>query len=74
MNWVVKMIQQVCQVFSVALEKQSFIERLENMFSEVTMELVERVIAGENRPQGLKFSLSHGEFKPTVVNAEHKHD
>ncbi|XP_053536810.1 F-box only protein 47 [Ictalurus punctatus] len=72
MNWVVKMIQQVCQVFSVALEKQSFIERLENMFSEVTMELVERVIAGENRPQGLKFSLSHGEFKPTVVNAEHK--
>ncbi|MCJ8732170.1 hypothetical protein PDJAM_G00208170 [Pangasius djambal] len=46
MNWVVKMIQQVCQVFSVALEKRAFIERMENMFSEVTMELVELVMAG----------------------------
>ncbi|KAF5890245.1 F-box only protein 47, partial [Clarias magur] len=45
MNWVVKMTQQVCEVFSVALEKRSFIERMENMFSEFTMELVESVIA-----------------------------
>ncbi|XP_060786497.1 F-box only protein 47-like [Neoarius graeffei] len=52
MNWVVKMIQQVYQVFSVALEKRTFIERMESMFSEVTMELVELVMAGEKRAQG----------------------
>lgn len=72
MNWMVKMIQQVCQVFSVALEKRNLIERMENMFSEVTMELVELVMAGEKRAQGSKLILSHGEFKRTVV--EHKYD
>ncbi|KAI5107446.1 hypothetical protein C0J45_3084, partial [Silurus meridionalis] len=46
MNWVVTMIQQVCQVFTLPLEKRSFIERMENMFSEVAMELVEQVLAG----------------------------
>lgn len=47
MDWAVKITQQVCQVFSMASEKWSFIERMENMFSEVTMELYELVMAGE---------------------------
>ncbi|XP_062862466.1 F-box only protein 47-like [Trichomycterus rosablanca] len=46
MNWAVKMTQQVCQVFSMPSEKWSFIQRMENMFSEVTMELYELVMTG----------------------------
>lgn len=71
MNWVVKMIQQVYQVFSVALEKRTFIERMESMFSEVTMELVELVMAGEKRAQGSKLILYHGDIKITVVKQKH---
>ncbi|XP_071386507.1 F-box only protein 47-like [Centroberyx affinis] len=41
MNWAVKIVQQVCQVFNTTAEKFSFIQNLENMFSEVTMELYE---------------------------------
>ncbi|KAM9486842.1 F-box only protein 47-like [Clarias gariepinus] len=51
MNWVVKMTQQVCGVFSVALEKRSFINTMEKMFSEFTMELVEFVIAGHQNEE-----------------------
>ncbi|KAI4893676.1 hypothetical protein NFI96_003592 [Prochilodus magdalenae] len=48
MNWAVKMTQQVCKVFPMASEKWSFIQSVENMFSETTVELYERVMAGNH--------------------------
>ncbi|XP_062311954.1 F-box only protein 47-like isoform X2 [Osmerus eperlanus] len=46
MNWSVKMVQQLCHVFPTSAEKWAFIQSLENMFSEVTMELYEVVLEG----------------------------
>ncbi|KAM3842605.1 F-box only protein 47-like [Diretmus argenteus] len=47
MNWVVRMVHQVCQGFNTS-ERFAFIQRLEDMFSEVTMELIEIVTAGNH--------------------------
>ncbi|XP_031714567.1 F-box only protein 47 [Anarrhichthys ocellatus] len=41
MTWAVKMVQQICKVFSTAPERFCFIQQLENMFSEVTREFFE---------------------------------
>ncbi|XP_056435873.1 F-box only protein 47-like isoform X2 [Gadus chalcogrammus] len=46
MSWVVTLVQQVCKVFTAAADKWSFIQSLENMFSEVTMEIYEASLAG----------------------------
>ncbi|XP_010878499.2 F-box only protein 47 [Esox lucius] len=48
MNWSVRMVQQVCQVFSSPADRWSFIQSIENMFSEVTMEMYEVVMAGNH--------------------------
>ncbi|KAM4609414.1 F-box only protein 47-like [Polymixia lowei] len=53
MSWAVKMVQQVCQVFNTTANKRSFIQSLENMFSEVTMEMYEIAMAG-NRHEDLE--------------------
>lgn len=47
MTWAVKLVQQICKVFSTAPEKFCFIQQLENMFSEVTREFFEFSVAGE---------------------------
>lgn len=47
MNWSVKMMQHLCKFFSTAPDKWSFIQSVENMFSEVTMEMYEVVLAGK---------------------------
>lgn len=62
MKWVIKVIQQVRQLSSVTLERQSFIEGMENMLSEVTMELSELVMAGEKKTKGSKLGLYLGLF------------
>ncbi|XP_069009713.1 F-box only protein 47-like [Embiotoca jacksoni] len=48
MSWAVKLVQQICKVFSTAPEKFCFIQELENMFSGVTRELYEFSIAGNH--------------------------
>ncbi|XP_038132320.1 F-box only protein 47-like [Cyprinodon tularosa] len=48
MSWVVKLVQQICSVFSTAPEKFNFIKHLENMFSEVTREFFEFSAEGNN--------------------------
>lgn len=56
MTWAVKLVQQICKVFSTAPEKFCFIQQLENMFSEVTREFFEFSVAGEvGQPMGCKF-------------------
>ncbi len=47
MTWAVKLVQQICKVFSTTPEKFCFIQQLENMFSEVTREFFEFSVAGE---------------------------
>ncbi|XP_023673275.1 F-box only protein 47 isoform X1 [Paramormyrops kingsleyae] len=48
MNWSVKMMQHLCKFFSTAPDKWSFIQSVENMFSEVTMEMYEVVLAANH--------------------------
>ena len=47
MSWAVKMVQQICNVFTTDPERFGFIQQLENMFSEVTREFFEFSVAGE---------------------------
>ncbi|XP_040913490.1 F-box only protein 47-like [Toxotes jaculatrix] len=46
MRWAVKLVQQICRVFSTAPERFCFIRQLENMFSELTRECFEFSVAG----------------------------
>ncbi|XP_037344679.2 F-box only protein 47-like [Pungitius pungitius] len=46
MTWAVKMVQQICKVFSTAPERFCFIQQLESMFSEVTREVFELSVTG----------------------------
>lgn len=46
MSWAVKLVQQICKVFSTVTERFLFIQHLENMFSEVTREIFEFSITG----------------------------
>ncbi|XP_054471869.1 F-box only protein 47-like [Anoplopoma fimbria] len=48
MTWAVKMVQQICKVFSTAPERFCFIQQLENMFSEVTREFFEYSVTGNH--------------------------
>ncbi|KAM3836040.1 F-box only protein 47-like [Diretmus argenteus] len=48
MNEVVKMVHQVCQGFNNTSVRLAFIQSLEDMFSEVTMELIEIVTEGNH--------------------------
>ncbi|XP_044072958.1 F-box only protein 47-like isoform X2 [Siniperca chuatsi] len=49
MSWAVKLVQQICKVFSTAPEKFCFIQQLESMFSEVTREFFEFSVAVDRR-------------------------
>ncbi|XP_070832661.1 F-box only protein 47-like [Chaetodon trifascialis] len=48
MSWAVKLVQQICMVFSTASEKFRFIQHVENMFSAVTREIFEFSVAGNH--------------------------
>uniref|UniRef100_A0A3Q2ZEP7 F-box protein 47 n=1 Tax=Kryptolebias marmoratus TaxID=37003 RepID=A0A3Q2ZEP7_KRYMA len=47
MSWAVKLVQQICRLFSSAPEKLSFIQQLENKFAEITREFFESFLAGD---------------------------
>lgn len=47
MSWSVKMMQQLCNVFPGAPEKWSFLQSMENMLSEVSMEMYELIMSGQ---------------------------
>ncbi|KAK1903208.1 F-box only protein 47 [Dissostichus eleginoides] len=50
MSWAVKMVQNLCKVFSTPPERFGFIQQLENMFSDVTREFFEFFVTG-NQPE-----------------------
>lgn len=58
MSWAVKLVLEICKVFSTAPEKFCFIQQLENMFSEITREFFEFSVTGEvlNLSTGLEQS------------------
>lgn len=53
MSWVVKLMHQIYSIFSTAAEKFRFIQQLESMFTQVTIEMLEFSVAG-----GAAFSSS----------------
>ncbi|XP_026232729.1 F-box only protein 47 [Anabas testudineus] len=48
MSWAVKLVLEICKVFSTAPEKFCFIQQLENMFSEITREFFEFSVTGNH--------------------------
>ncbi|XP_068428538.1 F-box only protein 47-like [Clinocottus analis] len=48
MTWAVKMVQQICKVFSTASDRFCFIQQLESMFAEVTREFFEFSVTGNH--------------------------
>ncbi|XP_040004692.1 F-box only protein 47-like [Xiphias gladius] len=48
MTWAVKLVQQICKVFSTAPEKFCFLRQLENTFSAITREFFEFSVAGNH--------------------------
>lgn len=69
MSWAVKLVHQICKVFSTAPEKFRFIQQLENMFSEVTREVFEFSVAG-GQQQFVTHDFTHGWDKDTVVRQQ----
>uniref|UniRef100_A0A672FXA0 F-box domain-containing protein n=1 Tax=Salarias fasciatus TaxID=181472 RepID=A0A672FXA0_SALFA len=47
MNWAVKLVKAVCDVFAKVNDKYNFIQQLESKFSEVTREFFEMSVSGE---------------------------
>ncbi|XP_013866917.1 F-box only protein 47 [Austrofundulus limnaeus] len=52
MSWAVKLVQQICKLFSSESEKFSFIQQLENKFAEITREFFESSLARDHFEDG----------------------
>uniref|UniRef100_H0XCG7 F-box protein 47 n=1 Tax=Otolemur garnettii TaxID=30611 RepID=H0XCG7_OTOGA len=48
MNWAVKMMQKVCNVFSTPLERINFLQNVANAFACVTMEMLQSITSGDH--------------------------
>uniref|UniRef100_H0VNX4 F-box protein 47 n=1 Tax=Cavia porcellus TaxID=10141 RepID=H0VNX4_CAVPO len=60
MDWAVKMMQRVCQVFSTPGERGAFLENVANTFACVTMEMLQAVMSGGREEDNRGFlSLFH---------------
>ncbi|XP_075896096.1 F-box only protein 47-like [Nelusetta ayraudi] len=57
MSWAVKLVEQICMVFSTDTEKHFFIQQLENTFSQVTREVFEHCAAGNDLSRETFLSL-----------------
>ncbi|XP_030076984.1 F-box only protein 47 isoform X2 [Microcaecilia unicolor] len=51
MDWAVQMMQKVCKVFSNAVERNSFLQNVENAFARVIMDMLQSVMSGEGRDE-----------------------
>ncbi|KAM9597266.1 F-box only protein 47 isoform 2-T2 [Trichechus inunguis] len=47
MDWVVKMMQKVCKVFSTPMERNNFLQSVANAFACIIMEMMQLVMSGE---------------------------
>ncbi|KAL7977224.1 hypothetical protein Chor_009173 [Crotalus horridus] len=65
MDWAVKMMQKVCNVFSISSEKNVFLQSIENAFAQIIMDALQLVISGEHDEEETSFlNLFH------LVNAQ----
>nr|XP_033774232.1 F-box only protein 47 isoform X4 [Geotrypetes seraphini] len=65
MDWAVQMMQKVCKVFSSAVERNSFLQNVENAFARVIMDMLQSVMSGERDEEDSSFlNLFH------LVNAQ----
>uniref|UniRef100_U3JZP1 F-box protein 47 n=1 Tax=Ficedula albicollis TaxID=59894 RepID=U3JZP1_FICAL len=55
MDWAVKMMQKVCNVFSTPWERNNFLQCLENSFARMLMDLLQAVLAGERDEEDSSF-------------------
>ncbi|NXL39590.1 FBX47 protein, partial [Glaucidium brasilianum] len=60
MDWVVKMMQNVCKVFSTPGERKNFLQSVESAFAYVIMDMVQAVLWGD-----------HGEEDSIILNLFH---
>lgn len=47
MEWAVKMMQKVCNVFRTSSEKNIFLQSVENAFAQIIMDALQLVISGK---------------------------
>ncbi|OXB70291.1 UNVERIFIED_CONTAM: hypothetical protein H355_006469 [Colinus virginianus] len=65
MDWAVQMMQKVCKVFSTAVDRNIFLQGVENTFVHMVMDLVQVVLAGNHNAEDSTFlNLFH------LVNAQ----
>ncbi|NWI96730.1 FBX47 protein, partial [Pitta sordida] len=65
MDWTVKMMQKVCEVFSTPWERNNFLQCLENVFAHMLMDTLQAVLAGGHNEEDSSFiNLFH------LVNAQ----
>ncbi|XP_025058728.1 F-box only protein 47 isoform X2 [Alligator sinensis] len=65
MDWTVKMMQKVCQVFSTPGEKNNFLQSVENAFAHLVMDMLQSVMSGDRDEEDSSFlNLFH------LVNAQ----
>ncbi|XP_078012143.1 F-box only protein 47 isoform X2 [Phascolarctos cinereus] len=65
MDWAVKMMQKVCKVFSTQVERNNFLQNVENAFARVIMDMLQSVMSGDQDEEDSSFlNLFH------LVNAQ----
>ncbi|XP_074080168.1 F-box only protein 47 isoform X1 [Macrotis lagotis] len=65
MDWAVKMMQKVCKVFSTQVERNNFLQNVENAFARVIMDMLQSVMSGDRDEEDSSFlNLFH------LVNAQ----
>ncbi|XP_074117454.1 F-box only protein 47 isoform X2 [Sminthopsis crassicaudata] len=65
MDWAVKMMQKVCKVFSSQVERNNFLQNVENSFARVIMDMLQSVMSGDRDEEDSSFlNLFH------LVNAQ----
>ncbi|XP_064589452.1 F-box only protein 47 [Zonotrichia leucophrys gambelii] len=55
MDWAVRMMQKVCNVFSTPCERNNFLQCLENSFARMLMDMLQAVLAGERDEEDSSF-------------------
>ncbi|XP_056405116.1 F-box only protein 47 isoform X2 [Hyla sarda] len=65
MDWAVKIMQRICNVFNTQQERKTFLQNIENSFARVIMDKLQSVMSGERNDEGGRFlNLFH------LINAQ----
>ncbi|XP_053573466.1 F-box only protein 47 [Bombina bombina] len=65
MDWAVKMMLKVCEVFGTHLERSNFLQNVENAFARIALDMLQSVISGDHNEEDSSFlNLFH------LINAQ----